>query len=424
MDAHRFDGLTRAFAAKATRRSVLKRALAATSGGAIATLGLDDAEAKPICIPTKGICNEDAECCSGFCNDGAGNAIWRGQRRCACPEGSTPCGKWGSCCAVGTPCIDGICQEFCPPEIDCEDGDLCTVNSCDPATGCVSTPVECPVCQVCEYGECVPDWFNQGGYCTVEGVEGICIDGECLADVCDDECPDCTTCFQGDCIPDQSQNGTQCVDIFGLPGFCDYGFCAADYCEDDACPDCQTCVPGGCAPDPSQDGETCWAPESDGVCENGVCVVPACPDECPVCQMCSEGACVPIPSSSGIPCTVDGVEGICMDGVCVTDPCPAGCSTCQVCDNGLCVVDPIQEGAACAGPYAGSICINGSCGCPQGQLPCDSQMICIDNPNCQGLAQYHLLACTCVCPDAIECPPGEIPYPEYGCQCFEFPPES
>jgi len=57
----------------------------------------------------------------------------------------------------------------------CDDGDACTTDACDPATGCVSTPVSCPPGQVCVDGVCVPIVFDTVHFRSVasSGDEGV-----------------------------------------------------------------------------------------------------------------------------------------------------------------------------------------------------------------------------------------------------------
>jgi hypothetical protein len=39
-------------------------------------------------------------------------------------------------------------------DIDCDDGDPCTIDSCDPVKGCIHTPVDCGFL-TCQGGGCV-----------------------------------------------------------------------------------------------------------------------------------------------------------------------------------------------------------------------------------------------------------------------------
>ena len=45
----------------------------------------------------------------------------------------------GDACTAGDACVDGSCLSDSPT--DCEDGNLCTDNPCDPETGCDSVDI-------------------------------------------------------------------------------------------------------------------------------------------------------------------------------------------------------------------------------------------------------------------------------------------
>jgi len=172
---------------------------------------------------------------------------------------------------VNTPddasCDDGnVCNgaETCDPVNDCQpgtplvcdDGNLCTTDSCDPVAGCLFTPVECPAGEQCD------------------PADGICkVPPECTVDAdCDDGmfCNGAETCdtATGTCLP-------------GTPPDCDDGVaCTVDTCDEvnDACvntPDDTAC------PD---DGLFCTGQEIcdpvDGCVSTG--------DPCPAGTVCNE----------------------------------------------------------------------------------------------------------------------------------------
>ena len=87
------------------------------------------------------VCDDEIECTANTCV--AGECVFRpDDSLCdddnACTEDS--CDPASGC--VNTP-------------ISCDDGDACTNDTCDPASGCVHTPVVCPVGQACLDGDCV-----------------------------------------------------------------------------------------------------------------------------------------------------------------------------------------------------------------------------------------------------------------------------
>ncbi len=120
-------------------------------------------------------------CQDSLCNDGL---YCNGEETCVNGE-----------CAPGTPpCPDGVpCDEendlclTCPEYNDCDDGDACTVDECDPATGiCSHEPVDCDDGDPCTEDTCDP---NLGCVNTpiVCGENEICICGECV-EICPPDC--------------------------------------------------------------------------------------------------------------------------------------------------------------------------------------------------------------------------------------------
>ena len=124
-------------------------------------------------VPVGG-CDVDADCddgdgCNGAetCNGGA------------CAAGNAPdCGD-GDACTVDACLSQGGGAFVCDhPAANCDDGDACTVESCDPATGCASTPIQCPAGQACSNGACVdvPQCVPLNGACdsTADCCSGKC----------------------------------------------------------------------------------------------------------------------------------------------------------------------------------------------------------------------------------------------------------
>jgi len=119
---------------------------------------------------------------------------------------------------------------------DCDDGDLCTLDSCNSATGCVNTPVTCNDGNVCT------DDYCEGGYCKTRPTN--CDDGNsCTTDTCSiisgcihtfNLCggSKCTTTSCNDhnaCTTDTCNTSTGCT----FPTItCDDGnYCTDDYCD-------------------------------------------------------------------------------------------------------------------------------------------------------------------------------------------------
>lgn len=199
MDDHRFDDLTRVFAAAIPRRGL---ALGLAGGALAAALGYaaDDAagkkrrkkKKKPACTPScfnkvcgqsdgcgarctvQAGCDADQACLNGACAANVcspactGNKVCQPNGSCVCPSGLKECSA-----ASGMP---GYCHECCidpfegPPDSECigsaagpycreDDGDL--INRC----GCYPGQKSCGggVCGACcDVSDCFFDVFNEG----------------------------------------------------------------------------------------------------------------------------------------------------------------------------------------------------------------------------------------------------------------------
>jgi MYXO-CTERM domain-containing protein len=249
----------------------------------------------------------------------------------ACSAGTSPgaCGKGGDECQV------------CPDT----DGNLCTVATCTASGECgIGTLAEgtfCDNASVCDgrekcdaSGECVtvPDTAldcDDGEFCTSDTCDPV--DG-CVHDATamnDQECPGngCTTnnkCLNGDCAGE----GTLCEDR---------GPCVASSCDSGSCSYDSTALNGkSCTSNPCLIGQTCASGECTGgepKCDDGnLCTADSCEDgECtntdracaPLDECHDAGVCDPITGQCSNPPQVDGTP--CTGGECVTGSCePVG----------------------------------------------------------------------------------------------------
>jgi len=254
----------------------------------------------------------------------------------------------GNACTEGDMCEGGVCVGGAA--ITCDDDNLCTDDSCSPATGCVFMLNQAPcndddLCTVddhCHLGACIG-----GGTLT-------CADGNpCTDDACE-PLSGCT--FTPNAAP--CDDGNSCTtDDHCVAGACQGG--GVDCDDDNPCTDDYCDVVVGCIHVPNtdlcNDLDACTANEfcNAGVCGGGVPIV--CDDE----NLCTDDACDPLtgcvftanddPCSDGDACTdvdqcadsacVPGDALVCDDlNLCTDDACDA--------DTG-CVFTPVEDGVIC-----------------------------------------------------------------------------
>jgi len=148
-------------------------------------------------LPKGYTCNDSSTCTSGDSCDGAGKCTGTAK---VCPSSGSPClvnacvASSGACVASPSPgtactltadkCSAGICDSTgaCVKgaALSCDDGDACTVDACDAATGCTHTAKSCPPpSDACTVATC----DKTSGACGF--VAKSCDDGNpCTADSC------------------------------------------------------------------------------------------------------------------------------------------------------------------------------------------------------------------------------------------------
>ena len=206
---------------------------------------MDDACKKGGCTGAPDPCDDGNLCTVDACIPGTGCS--NGPTEGACEDGDYCHGP--DTCEAGQ-CLAG-------PAVDCDDKNACTLDTCEPGSGCVFQPEDgacddgnqCTQGDHCESGGCSPTGFvdcDDGNLCTLDG----CDPGTgCIHTNSEGSCDDGDTCTQGDfCQDGQCQPGPikQCF-------VCDDGDCDPDEdcktCPQDCgeCPpDCQTTEPLGC----------------------------------------------------------------------------------------------------------------------------------------------------------------------------------
>ncbi len=287
-----------------------------------------------------------------------------------CPDGNK--------CNGDETCKIGVCQAGVTPS--CNDNNPCTIDDCDPATGCTHKPTAaasaCDDGDLCNgIGQC-----DGGGKCVIKPSQTCNDNNPCTDDVCD-PAKGCTTvnntlgCNDGDpCTTADKCSGGACVG--GAAVKCDDGrACTADTCikgvgcanapvaDNTTCDDgsgCSTgdrCVAGECKPtggkicpedtnpctvatcDPNQ-GSICGVKNDDAA----KCQV----DKCHAFTQCAGGVC---PTSALIdcndanPCTADACDPAtgCTHVADDTASCSDGdlCTTADKCSRGVCAVTPL-----------------------------------------------------------------------------------
>lgn len=231
------------------------------------------------CIGIPKNCNDLQPCTLDSCDSDTGDCIH-------VPLANfTTCAD-GNLCTIGDICIGGICKGL---EKDCQDGNVCTSDFCDPETG-----------------QCIPInnmlSCNDGNPCTYNDtcLEGTCIGNNTLA--CDDQNP-CTEdiCVLGNV---QTQNTPTCshINISGVE--CDDGIpctkndtCSAGICSGTLlnCDDGNVCTNNFC----DELTGLCISQNEGSICDDG--------DPCTIADSCVNGTClgVPLNCDDSNPCTLD-----------------------------------------------------------------------------------------------------------------------
>ncbi len=361
----------------------------------------------------------------------------------------SPCND-GNPCTTGDHCFAGECA-FAEP-ISCDDGNLCTSDSCDPKKGCqwdavslpcndsnlctlgdtcqggncIGIPVFCEDANPCTTGVCdpnsgkcsfvpVPSSCNDGNPCTTKdqctggicsGQPVSCDDGlSCTEDACNLtlgclHTPLVGDCDDGDgCTADEVCKGTKCV---GVPITC----FDANPCTDDLCAAATGCVfkPNMA---PCDDGNACTYGD---MCKNGVCagLSVSCDDGNP----CTASACHPVAG-----CVTELLDKPCTD----YSPCTLG----DWCKQGACVPGfPTQcdDGNLCTLDFCDPD--TGKCAFEPNGLPCDDGSSCTTQDHCsKGVCTGFPIDCTDLNPctaDSCVSDEGCLHQPTNGAFCDDL----
>ncbi len=363
---------------------------------------------KAACNPTNGGCsldpvNEGKPCSDGNActlSDSCGDGKCTGGPAANCNDGnpctddscdpvegclhkpnSNPCND-GNACTVGDACLDGSCnpgQALLP----CNDGNPCTDDSCQAASGCTHTPNSAPC--------------NDGNACTQDDV---CKDGSCTFGsfvTCNDGNP----CTQDACAPESgcvfTMSDAPCNDgsICTVGDHCHLGQCIGSSAL--VCSDGNPCTDDACDPKVG-----CTFVFNTAACDDG--------SACTTGDQCSKGWCggKPLPCDDANPCTDDScapatgcvhtpnqkgcddsslctLGDFCDKGVCQPGLTPLACNDANLCTDDSC--DPktgckfspntllCDDGSVCT---VGDVCAGGTCK-PGTALPCADSNVCTDD---------------------------------------------
>jgi cysteine-rich repeat protein len=233
-------------------------------------------------------CGDGNTCTVDSCDEGSGRCAYTPE-----PPG-TACDD-GNACTVGDQCDAGTTCQPGSGTLDCNDGEECTIDSCNPGSGCVSAP---------RSGSCADD----GNDCTFD----LCSGGSCTHP----NRQDGTTCDDGlfCTVNDACQAGT-CT---GPANDCDDGNgCTADSCDE---------VNDMCRQEPRTECCGDGVIENDEVCDEGPGNSDApnasCRTDCTA-RRCGDGV---ADDAFGETCDLGGANSDTPNAGCRTDCTPGRCS--------------------------------------------------------------------------------------------------
>jgi hypothetical protein len=317
-----------------------------------------------ICCPFSNDCCIVDGCCPTVCFGGPVDADF-----CCSPDDFCPGGSESpdECCSAETTCCGANTNGNACVDLDTDD------------QNCGACGNVCTGCSSCQNGQCVPDDEKCDGdlICCPDGNTFTCEEGPfCGCDV-DGDCPPCNQCVEGTCVPLCTETQECCANL-GEHGLCvsnveGVGCCVSEECTSTG-PD--GCLVGTCSatgvcsyiPDPALCGD-CGVCSRSGVCSAGTCAGP--------CELCLE-----VGDTNQFDCQIDSTC------------CAPACLSCQTCQPGqpgqlgTCVDNCQGCGNCVPGEEGAGTCMADSSQCPPGppsRVCCvDGQGVfaCEDGPNC------------------------------------------
>ena len=305
-------------------------------------------------------CDDDNPCTSDICDPSNGS----------CPN---PDKDDGTRCVDGDQpgkCSGGLCVGICA-DIDCDDGDPCTIDACDEVSGA-----------------CTNSKATEGTGCEVDGIPGLCLSDVCVG-LCDGivDCSDGEECTEDRCEPTDGTcsnpnlpDDAEC-DFGGFPGRCSSGLCVdAELCRTVDCSDDNDCtddicnrLDASCTNPPKGDGTDCEVGGDPGRCSAGTCRGLCEDQDCDDGNPCTVDTCDPSNGSCPNPDVPDGTAcndggnpgectaGLCV-GLCVGVLCDDGNEcTDDICDpaTGNCTYPDVADDTEC--DSGSGVCESGTC---------------------------------------------------------------
>jgi len=377
------------------------------------------------CKVNKVNCDDNNACTKDSCDSKATGSGTGGKGACKNVAMTGGCDADGNACTVGDVCEKGVCKVG--KKKSCDDGSICTIDTCDAASGvckfnktkteglsCNADSSVCTVGDTCKNGQCesgkkkVCDDSNK---CTIDacdpkaGCKNINSDGPCDAD--GDACTAGDKCDSGKCKA-------------GAPKKCnDNSPCTKDSCDK---------LTGKCVYDGSNfEGQPCDADGSictvGDTCKKGSCE-PGKKKNCDDQDPCTDDECNPKKGCNNThnsgPCNADDnpcTKGDkCVDGQCkvgqktdCNDKNPCTVDSCSVAKKG-CVYDgKAKNGQVCDAD--GSVCSEVD-KCVDGQCKAGTLKKCVDGNTCTDDACDKKKGCTYTnntdpCSDGKTCTIGD-----------------
>ena len=399
-------------------------------------------------------CEDGQVCTADSCDAVSGNCVYA-----SLPKDGTPCDADTSVCTQNDACSDGKC--LAGTGVDCDDKNPCTNDSCDAMAGCAhganSQPCDdgnaCTQNDLCAASQCAGKPLNiqvdcnDGQVCTTDSCDPVsgcthaanqlgcddgnpCTEGDlCATKACSSGSNICGCQKDADCASQEDGdlcNGTLYCDTSKIPYGCKVKVATIMACDISKDTTCTTTVCDGkmgkCGAVFAVDGKNCDADGSvctnGDACGGGLCKAGAlveCDDKNPCTSDSCDNKLGCLHIANSLACDADGsvctVNDICTDKVCV-----AGAK--KVCDDGnVCTDDACDKVTGCvtAANVAvcndGNACTNGDvCGagkCGGLVLSCDDKNICTTD-TCDVTKGCASTDNTIACDDSNACTSGDV----------------